>query len=86
MARGSIFPSRGEKERLRLAREQDALALARMREMNQEPPISHQYPVFTAKMDRDAYLDRLIGNAYQVKAVDANGVYTVEDIDQRIGF
>ena len=63
--------------------------LSRMRERNQKPGRPAPWPVFTSEAERDRYLDRLIGNCYQVKALDLPGPdgprYTVEDIDQRKG-
>jgi len=89
MARNRIFLDR---EQQRRDRECEAFALARLREQNRRMGRRHvPYPVFLSEARRDAYLDRLIGNAYQVRAKTLPGPgpngdqYTVEDIDRRVG-
>ena len=68
------------------AARQDEFVTARMRERNMPQGKRYVYPVFKDRIARDGYLDKLIGNGYQVKAVDGvDGVYTVLDIDRRKG-
>lgn len=87
-ARGPIFPSDAEHERRRSAREQAAIQLARLRERGlraAEYPRKYGYPCFGSEAKRDAYLAKLIGHGYQVKRAMRGNLFTVRDIDHRVG-